>query len=70
MDESDLILLTIAAYVAVISLIRLMQRHRNEVVASFETEIERERMHQQEAERKEKKRAARAKRKAAQAETK
>ena len=40
LSRTDLVLLLIAAYVAVITLIRLMKRRRDEVVADVQRQVE------------------------------
>lgn len=43
MDRWDIVLLVIAAYVAVMALVRLMSRRRQELVADVERQIKAER---------------------------
>ena len=40
MSRSDMILLGIAAYVAVMALVRLMQRRRDELVADVQRQVD------------------------------
>lgn len=39
LSRADVVLLSIAAYVAVMALVRLMQRRRNEVVADVQRQV-------------------------------
>jgi hypothetical protein len=45
MDRSDLIFLAIAAYVAVMTLVRLMQRRRDDLVADVQRQVDARRAH-------------------------
>ena len=54
MDGWQLALLAVSGYMAVVTLIRLMQKHRDRLYAQLEAELERQR-----AERKAKKKAER-----------
>ncbi len=45
MSRSDVILLTIGAYVAVMALVRLMRRRRDELVADVQRQMEAHRHH-------------------------
>ncbi len=43
MDRLDILLIAVAAYVSVVSLVRLMTNRRNELVAKIRTEIDKQR---------------------------
>jgi hypothetical protein len=45
LTRSDIILLAVAAYVAVMALVRLMQRRRDQVVSEVQQQVEAHRKH-------------------------
>jgi F0F1-type ATP synthase membrane subunit b/b' len=49
MDRLDLLLMIVAGYVAVVSLVRLMANRRNDLVAKIRVEIEKQRAEAAEA---------------------
>jgi hypothetical protein len=54
METSDIILLTIAAFIAVATLVRMMRTRRDQLIAQFRTEMTAEiqrQKHQEKAER-------------------
>ena len=51
MDPWDVALLAVAAYVAVVTLVRLMVSHRDTLVAQFRAEVALERRRQDESDR-------------------
>ena len=61
MSNGDLILLVIAGYIAVVSLVRLMRRRRDEVYRELEAEVERGRERKRREEREARRRAGREK---------
>jgi len=50
MDKWDVVMITAAAYVAVISLVRLMAARRDQVIRHLRSEIEKQRLAKEEAE--------------------
>ncbi len=47
MDSWDLTLMVVAAYLAIAALVRLMNRHRNQVIEKFRQEAEKEKKRKQ-----------------------
>lgn len=47
MDSWDVTLLVVAAYLAIVTLVRLMARYRNQVIEQFNQQAEQEKKHKQ-----------------------
>ncbi len=61
MSNWDLILLVVAGYIAVVSLVKLMRRRRDDVYRELEAEVERERERKSREEREARRRERREK---------
>lgn len=61
MNSGDIILLAVAGYIAVMSLVRLMQQRRDQVYRELESEVERERERKRREEQAARRRARREK---------